>query len=120
MTQRDWTETGAAILAEGIEHETHEGVEHEPVTRERVEAAIEKLEWEPATGDKPMSPALGIQAVIKECGIPKVDEIAISHDLAPWGFYGIHGHYKNGDAKVYAIDRGHDLVPVAVDFTPRA
>jgi hypothetical protein len=118
-TRRDWLKTGEKIMAEGIEHETQDGVEYWPISRERIEQAIINLTWEPAKGEKPMSPALGIKAVIEECGIPKVDEIAIGHELAPYGFYGIHGHYRDGDARVYVLDRGHDLVPLCVDFTPR-
>lgn len=64
----------------------------------------------------PMVPGLGIQHAIAELRIPKVSQIAVSSELAPHGFYGIEGNYKNGRARVYIIDMGTHLIPLASDF----
>jgi len=63
-------------------------------------------------------PGLGIKGVIKEFKLPGVDKIAISHNLAPYGFYGIQANYKKGDVKrirLYVLDFGDHITPVFVD-----
>ena len=86
--------------------------------QERFGRLFERLEWEPAAGEKPMGPGLAILEVVKELRIPRVARIAISHELAPHGLYGIEGHYKDGRARVYVVDLGTKLVPVASDHWP--
>jgi len=54
-------------------------------------------------------PGLGIKAAIKEFKIPKVDKIAISNEMAPYGLYGISAHYKNADVKLYFVDEGDHI-----------
>jgi len=94
------------------------------LSRAAVERAIRTIEWReiPKGGslEAPAMPGLGIKAAIQELRIPKVSHIAWSNQLAPYGFYGIRGHYSNGDAEVYIIDAGDHLTPVCSDFTPKA
>jgi hypothetical protein len=85
-----------------------------------VDVAIRHLDWQeiPKGGhlEAPAMPGLGIKAAIRELHIPKVSHVAWSSHLAPYGFYGIRGHYTNGDAEVYIVDLGTHLVPVCSDF----
>ena len=85
--------------------------------KKRLAEIIDRLDWleMPKHGESlslPMMPGEGIKAMIKEFGIPKVSHMAISHDMAPYGFYGIRGHYKNADVDIFVIDEGSILVPV--------
>lgn len=100
---RNWTQIGQA----------------EGFSKGRIEAAILNMEWTTIPKTMPMSQGLGIKAAIKELRIPKVSHIADSNQLAPYGFYGIRAHYANGDADIYIVDRGSDLIPVCSDFTPK-
>lgn len=106
--ERSWTTVGAALELEGR------------ATPDRDEYArlFDGLEWEPVAGAKPMMPGLAIKHAIAELGIPRVSRVAISHELAPYGLYGIEGNYKNGRALVFIVDRGAELVPIASDFYP--
>ena len=63
-------------------------------------------------------PGMVINKMIQELRIPKVSAIAISNDLAPYGFYGIEGHFKNGRVRIYFIDSGTVMTPVASDHWP--
>lgn len=89
--------------------------------RATVERAIENIEWRELRGtiEVPMMQGEGIKAAIRELRIPRVSHVAWSNELAPYGFYAIRGHYANGDAEVYIVDRGSDLIPVCSDFTER-
>jgi hypothetical protein len=101
---RTWTETGKK---EGFD-------------RARVEAAIESINWREIpkgrSVEAPMMPGEGIKAAIQQLRIPKVSHIAWSSELAPYGFYGIRGHYSNGDAEIYIADMGTHLTPLCSDF----
>lgn len=99
---RTWTTVGAELVDD----------------RGRFARLFEALEWETVEGAKPMLPALNISETIKDLRIPRVSRVAISHDLAPYGLYGIEGHYKDGRARVYVVDLGTKLVPVASDHWP--
>lgn len=63
----------------------------------------------------PMMPGEGIKAAIRQLGIPRVSHVSYSHDMAPYGLYGIFGHYKNADVKVYLCDRGSDMFPICME-----
>lgn len=103
---RTWTQTGAELRST-------------PQAQARIERAIERLDWSVRPGDEVgMMPGLAISKLIREFRIPKVSACAISSDLAPYGLYGIEGNYKNGRARIYVVDRGADLLPVASDHWP--
>lgn len=101
-----WTTVGEAAIGLPLEDRT-------PITREVILTAIAGLEWRDAAGSLPAVPGLAIKGCIEELRIPKVSRVAISHDLAPFGLYGIEGHYTNGTAHVFVVDLGSHLLPVA-------
>ena len=104
--RRDWFNVGKQAGYSGTE-----------ATDARIQNAIDAMEWETLEPGKQfaMMPALGISEVIKQCRIPKVSHIAISNHLAPYGFYGIRGHYKNAYVEVYIVDGGDSITPVCAD-----
>lgn len=102
--QRNWTTIGASELN---------------ISRARVESAIASLEWKPLPVTMGACQGMGIDACIHQLNIPKVSHVAESLQFAPYGFYGIRAHYSNGDADVYVVDRGSDIIPVCSDFTPK-
>lgn len=75
-----------------------------------------RLEWHELPYTMAAMPGMGIKEAIKQLNIPKVSHVACSHELAPYGLMGIIGHYKNGEAKVYLIDTGTEIIPLASDF----
>jgi hypothetical protein len=105
--ERNWTSVGAE----------HNGTDSQRV---RLAAMFDRLEWKPIVAGEQvaMMPALGIRAAIDELRIPKASHYAISNEMAPYGLYGIWGHYKNGCAEVYVCDEGTRLVVLASDFHP--
>lgn len=112
--ERTWTELGDEFIA-GDDVLLEDG---EVLTRSHIEAAINTLDWRMTKGVTRVAamPGMAIQACITELNIPKVSLFAISSELAPYGFYGIEGNYKNGRARVYVIDRGAMLTVIASDF----
>jgi hypothetical protein len=64
-------------------------------------------------------PGLGIQGAIREYRIPKVSHIAISHEMAPYGLYGIRGHYKNADVDIFLVDSGCEIIPICSNVEER-
>jgi hypothetical protein len=113
---RTWTKVGEDLVGSPIDDETI-------LDRGAVCRAIDRLQWmeipKEGTLEVAMMPGLGIKESIKELRIPKVSHIAISSALAPYGFYGIRAHYKNGDAEIFLIDVGSNITPVCTDFTPK-
>jgi hypothetical protein len=109
--QRTWTKTGASIVRD--------------FTLARVAALLDQMNGtlEPIPDSMPMMPGLGIQQLIRELRIPKVDRVTFDGMLDRPGeyyaVYGIEGHYTNGRAVVWAVDRGSDIVPIASDFYPK-
>jgi hypothetical protein len=116
MTTRTWTKVGTEVVGAPLD----EGC---IIDRSAVVRAIGSLEWQeiPKGGklEAPAMPGLGISAAIKQLRIPKVSHVAWSSELAPYGFYGIRGHYKNGDAEIFIVDMGTHLTPVCTEFTPK-
>ncbi len=101
-----WTTVGEDVIGLTLDDDS-------TITREAILAAIDGLEWVDFAGSFPASPGLAIKGCITELRIPKVSRVAISHDLAPFGLYGIEGHYTNGTAHVFVVDLGSNLLPVA-------
>jgi len=103
--QRTWTQVGKAHT---------EG--HEVAIGEM----LDRLNWQKIPCTMGMMPGEAIKAAIKELRIPKVDYVASSHELAPYGLLGIKAHYKNGDATIYLVDEGCQTVVIASDFYPKS
>ena len=97
LKERNWTNVGKDY------NETDEQKQH-------ILSAINAIDWiklpEKGSLSVAMMPGEAIKNAIKELRIPKVSHIAISNALAPYGFYGIRGHYKNGTANIYLVDAG--------------
>ena len=96
---------------------TEVGKEHTKNKQEEVAAMIDRLEWQSIPCTMPMGPGEGLKSVIKELRIPKVSHVAFSHEMAPYGLMGVKAHYKNGDANVYMVDEGSNIVIIASDFS---
>lgn len=115
MTALEWTQVGEEIFTTPPTFEGNMPEGGGRYTHEMVEKAIEALDWQEVTDDLELAamPGYAIANAIAEYRIPKVSRVAVSSDLAPYGFYGIEGNYTNGRARVYIVDRGTELIPVA-------
>jgi len=98
---------------------TQVGKEHSEGKEEELAGMFERLNWQAIPCTMGMMPGEGIKNAIKELRIPKVDFVASSHELAPYGLLGIKAHYKNGDATIYLVDEGCQVVVLASDFYPK-
>ena len=89
--------------------EEHAGTDEQ---KEAIKAAVLRCEWV-EIGERltlPMMPGEGIKGIIKEFNIPKVRRISYnSHELAPYGLYGIEGNYKNARVLLFFIDEGSEI-----------
>jgi hypothetical protein len=85
--------------------------------RDDVIAAVESLDWLPFVDgmDAPACPGLAITTLIREFRIPKVSAVAWRGQLVHgrYSLYGIEGNYKNGRVRIYVVDSGAELSPVA-------
>lgn len=100
---------------------THVGEQLGGDVRPELEAAIDQIEWRTPVGDWPAGPGLAIKELIRDVQVPHVDLAGISTMLVSSGRYtmlGVQGHYQNGRVRIYAVDRGGDLIVVASDFWP--
>ncbi len=97
-----------------MENWTQVGLAHTEGKQDEIRDMIASMKWQKVEDVKslPLMPSMGINQAIKEFGIPNVSEIAISHDLALYGLYGIHGHYANADARLYFVDEGVGITPI--------
>lgn len=113
--KRTWTEVGA----EYVERLGERSVEHE----------IEAMEWtimrEGGTATVGAMPGMAINKLIEEFRLPKVTGFAISGFERPGGpeadgfypgFYGVEANYRNGRARIYVLDIGATLIPLASDL----
>ena len=91
------------------------GLEYREGREERVLGILQNVNWlEAVEGlEVAMMPGEGIKAAIKEFKIPRVSHIAISHEFAPYGLYGIRGHYKGKEIDIFMVDTGTCLTPIA-------
>lgn len=109
-TRRDWMAIGAT---------------YHVANRQAVEEVIAGLTWQ-TDGDAPACPALAINEVIRELRIPKVSAVATDGCLsllepdgvgiAHYAVYGIEGNYTNGRVRIYVLDAGSLLKPLAADL----
>lgn len=98
---------------------TEVGKPHAEGRHPEIERAINAFQWQPVPGKDdpplqlPMAPGLALKEIIKEFRL-KATHVAISHDLAPCGFYGVRASYAGGVvAEVYVLDLGHECIPLA-------
>jgi hypothetical protein len=95
---------------------TEVGKEYTEKRQEEIALYIQEIQWHELPHTTGMMAGEGIKHCIKELRIPKVTHIAISNEMAPYGLYGIRGHYKNGMAEIYIVDSGCDCTPICSDF----
>lgn len=96
------------------------GKEYTDHRMDEINAIIENLEWTPVDELGPVGYIQGqaINHFIREMKVPKVFAIAISHEFAPLGFYGIQAQYKNEKVNIYLIDAGTVITPICMDVEP--
>lgn len=98
---------------------TEVGKEHSKGKEEQLSAMFERFTWLTPPCTMGAMPGMNISEAIQSFKIPKVSQVAVSTELAPYGLYGIKGHYSNGDAVLYLVDEGWQLIPIATDFYPK-
>lgn len=101
---------------------TRIGEAHSQDQHAQLGAILDGLTWRaipPGGAEVAAMPGLAMRAAIRELRLPQVSHYAISHDLAPYGLYGLRAHYQDGTANVYLVDDGSQTVVVASDFYPR-
>ena len=126
---RAWTSTGAQLFDR--ERATREG--HNYATGpDAVTAAIDTLTWHPLPADgtvtAPFSPGKAIKTLITEMRLQRVTALAwngavdvrddAEHAHSLYGLYGIDAVHAGYRVRIYAVDRGTDLLIVAVDAPP--
>jgi hypothetical protein len=123
---RAWTATGRQLYDR--ERATREGHNYATGT-DVVAAGIDTLDWLPlpAGGSLvlPFSPGEGIKALVADIGLTQVTRVAwngsvgvrddVEHSTSFYGLYGIEAMDDGHPVRVYAVDRGTDLLIVAVD-----
>ena len=95
----DWTEIGKEYTED----------------KTRVNEMIDRMEWEYdfVGKDVPAMPGLAINMLIKEMRLPKVTSVSYkSHELAPYGLYGIEANYKDARVRLIVVDEGSACVPI--------
>lgn len=100
------------------------GLEEVPKTnRKLVSEYIDRIEWQriPKGGSLSvaMMPGENIKEVIKQLKLRAVTHIAISHDMAPFGLYGVRNRFKNGVADIFMVDNGCEVAIIRSDFIPK-
>lgn len=99
---RTWTEIGRNDYTDGQQK-----------TYGRI---FESMDWQTLPCTLGMMPGENIKQAIKDLRIPKVSHVAVSSEAAPYGVYGVRGHYKNGTANIYLIDAGSEVCVLASDL----
>ena len=102
----------------------------EPEARTAIEREIELLRWTSVDDDLrlPASTALALRECVRQLRLPRVSQVAHNGRLAwtdgqetvGYGVYGIEATRHAGRVRVYVLDRGTELVPLARDLWPTA
>lgn len=123
---RAWTTTGHQLFDR--ERATREG--HNYATgSDVVAAAIDTLDWLPLPSGGslvlPFSPGEGIKTLVADIGLTQLTRVAwngsvevrddVEHSTSLYGLYGIEAMDNGFPVRVYAVDRGTDLLVIAVD-----
>lgn len=78
----------------------------------------DNMQWQDIPVSVGAMPGLAIKEAIRVLNLPKAYQIAVSHDMAPYGLYGIRCRYKEGPAEVFVVDDGCECSPVAHRLIP--
>jgi len=130
MLVRTWTETGAQLF--DAARATREG--HNYATgRDAMVTGIDRLTWVELPKDGgdlslPFSPGESLSAVISGLGLRDVRRIAWDGSVAVrddiegsrslYSLLGVEVGERGGLLRLYAVDRGTDVLPVAYDRIP--
>ena len=80
--------------------------------QEKLAQIFKQMRWLKPGEQIPSMVAIAINGAIREFRIPAT-RIAISHDMVPFGLYCIEGKYKNGTARIFLVDDGTTITPIA-------
>ena len=94
------------------------GKDHWTDNQKRLQKLCEGIKWQKVPCTVGGMAGMNISEAIEGFKIPKVSHIAVAHDLAPFGLYGIRGHYKSEDVEIFLIDEGTHLTPLCAFVTP--
>ena len=94
------------------------GQDHWKGNQDKITAICKSAEWIDFPCDVAFMPGEAIKAAIKELKIPKVSQVAVLNNLAPYGLCGIRSKYKNARVDVFIIDEGTHISPLCAFVTP--
>lgn len=86
------------------------------LTRDEIGSAMDRMEWKPigCGHTEPFMQAQGIKEAIRQLRL-KATHYANSSELAPLGLLAVRSISNEGAQKIYFIDEGDGLVPLAID-----
>jgi len=82
------------------------GKDHWEGKQDIITGYCRKVKWQSLPCEMSMMGGEAIKTLISEHRLPKVDAVAESNDLAPFGLLGIWTHFKNADVRFFAVDEG--------------
>ncbi len=96
------------------------GYNETPEQKEQLAAMFDCLVWLEVSDELTMDMGYAepINTAINELCIPTVSHVAISNEMAPYGLFGIRGHFSNGWANIYICLEVNNMVVLATDFYP--
>lgn len=99
---------------------TWTNVGHGHASRREITREIDALTWHTVPTSAPACPGLAIGAVVEQLDLPRrLSAIAWDGVIADrYGLYGIETTYSDGRARIYVLDKGSEVIPVASDFWP--
>ena len=124
--KRVWTETGENFIRSAYadpQAQPRHGDYDQDATRAHIAREIDGLTWREPSGSFPLTPGMALQKLVEDFRIPNVSAVAINGGVpmpdgperAYYSLYGIEANYTNGRIRMYVLDAGTILVPVAID-----
>lgn len=95
------------------------GKEHWEGNQDKIEKYCNEAEVQTIPCSMAFCPGEAIKSMIAEFHISKVDRVASSHEMAPYGLVGVNGHYKDADVWFFAVDEGSHLVSLCAFVNPK-
>lgn len=121
MGERTWTEVGREFITEAYASRS-QVADHDEV-RDLIAAQIDGLKWREPHGSLPYTPGEALMMAVREYELPDVSAVAISGYLrlpdgpetATYSLYGIEANFNYGRLRLYLLDAGGSLIPLAHD-----
>lgn len=114
----DWLSIGDTLWDPAEEAKGHNLVAGNQLDlRATISQVHRRMQWLDASDgiEGPMSPVLGIRGLIESLPVPTVTAFSYNAGLGTYQVLGIEMLYTNqGKAQLVAVDRGTDVIPVAV------